>query len=144
MPKNKFEADLEALKKNYRTDPNGFEAAYAFLALYEKQARAVRASDPAEAVRLLKLAEDCQATIGTYATGSGEGLESMANLYALMGERAQILEVQASQTGKLTERVVFLNEALALWQKINADPNGQGRDTPAKQKIGEIQKKLKP
>ena len=144
MPSKTFDSELEALKKNYRTDPNGFEATYAFLDLYTKHARAVTASNPAEAIRLFKLAEDCQGTIGTYATGSGEGLASMAALYELMGECADVLDAMASKTGKLTERVAYLNEALALWKKIQADPNGQGDDTPAAQKIVEIQKKLKP
>jgi hypothetical protein len=95
-------------------------------------AEAVKTMDPETAIRQYKLAEDCQWTIGSYATGSGEGLASMAELYGIMGKRAAVLE-----------RLKRFGEALAVWKEIQADPNGLGENTPATANIRRLEEKLK-
>ena len=97
---------------------------YALLDFHLEWAAAVEKSDPETALKQYLAAEDHQSTIGSYATGSGEGLASMAALYEIMGKRARVLE-----------RLGRVKEALAVWEEIQADPNGQGDDTPAATEI---------
>lgn len=75
-----------------------------------------------------------QSTIGTFATGAGEGLASMASLYEIMGKRAAVLE----RLGDAAR----LRETLALWTRIQADPNGLGDDTPAAAEMARLRKKI--
>lgn len=136
-----FPSQLDALKAKYG-DNSGFEAAYAFLDLHLKWAAAVEASDPQEAIEQCLLAEDCQATIGTFATGSGEGLASMAALYEIMGKRADLEETLANSEANSAESTGRLKRALAIWQKISADPNGIGNRTPAKSRIQRLKSRI--
>jgi hypothetical protein len=137
-----FSRQLIALQAKY-PNKGDFEAAYAFLDLHLKWADAARSSNPKLAVEQYLLAEDCQSTIGTFATGSGEGLASMAALYAIMGKRADLEEKCAdSNTVSAAEKVKHLNNAVSIWSKIAADPNGQGDDTAAKSSLARLRQKI--
>src|SRR5579862_8516388 len=105
-------------------------------------AQAVQSTQLELAIQQYLLAEDHQSTIGTFATGSGEGLASMAELYGIMGKRADVMERLACSTADRSVSVRHLNEALAVWAKIHSDPNGLGEDTPAASKIKQLNTKL--
>lgn len=69
----------------------------------------------ADAARHLAAAETWQREIGTWASGSGEGLASMAQLRMLKAARAWLLFVAGD-----------LESARALIAQVEGDPNGQG------------------
>jgi hypothetical protein len=114
-----FDRRFEALMRNLASK-DAFEKTTALLEFHLEWAEAVKDADPEVALRQYQLAENCQATIGSYATGSGEGLASMVALYEIMGKRAVLLE-----------RLKRVRGALAIWEEIQADPNGLGENTPA-------------
>jgi hypothetical protein len=136
-----FEKRLEQLKRDYRDRPLS-DRTYALREFHLEWAQAVQSSQPELAIQQYLLAEDQQSTIGTFATGSGEGLASMSELYGIMGKRADVLERLAGATADRSVSVRHLNEALAVWTKINEDPNGLGEDTPAASKIKHLRTKL--
>ncbi|MEQ1568501.1 MAG: hypothetical protein ABMA64_22885 [Myxococcota bacterium] len=68
-----------------------------------------------EAEAHLRAAEDCQWSIGTAATGAGEGLASMGRLYEIRARRARLWEALGDRAA-----------ARDLWESIAADPNGLG------------------
>jgi hypothetical protein len=136
-----FSCQLDELTVKY-PHKSEFEAAYAFLDLHLKWADAAEASEPQKALEQYRLAEDCQRTIGTFATGSGEGLASMAALYKIMGKRADLEEKLADSVSTSAEATEHLKSALAIWQKISADPNRLGDRTPAKSNIQRLQLRI--
>jgi hypothetical protein len=121
-----FQQAFDALAVEY-PDRNRFDAACAFQTLHLRWAAATRTSNPPLAIVQYRLAEDCQATIGSYATGSGEGLQSMRELYAIMTKRANLEERIADTCADANEARSHLQAALDIWNEIRADPNGIGR-----------------
>src|SRR5205823_114403 len=111
------------LKRDYAGRPLS-DRTYALLEFHLEWADAVKSSDPGLAIQQYRLAEDQQSTIGTYATGSGEGLASMAALYEIMGKRADLIELLADAAKDPAAALRQLNEALAVWTEIQSDPNG--------------------
>jgi hypothetical protein len=109
-----------------------FEALKRELMGKDEWAAALEATDPHGALTQYSLAEDCQWTIGTFSTGGGEGLASMSEVYRIMGLRAAILE-----------RQLRYGDALELWVRIQADPNGLGAYTPAAARIARLKAKIK-
>src|SRR5262249_22331520 len=101
-----------------------------FLDFHLEWAAALESRDPEGAIRQYLLAEGCQITIGTGATGSGEGLASMAALYEIKGKRADLLE-----------RLGRGGAALELWEQIRKDPTGLGDDTPAADRLKRLRAK---
>lgn len=76
-----------------------------------------RDPDPAlaaEAAEHLSAAETWQREIGTWASGSGEGLASMAQVRMLQAARAWLLAAAGD-----------VESARALIRQVEADPNGQ-------------------
>jgi hypothetical protein len=136
-----FEKRFDQLRVEYGTR-TVFDRTYALLDFHLEWAEAVKATDPGLAIRQYLLAEKQQSTIGTFATGSGEGLASMSELYGIMGKRAELLEELAGAASEEAVSVQHLNEALAVWSRISADPNGLGDDTPAGAKIRQLASKL--
>lgn len=134
-------SDIESFSQRFNAlmsafeNKNSFEAVYAFQVLHLEWAASVETSDPALAVEQYRLAEERQRTIGTYATGSGEGLASMAALYEIMGKRAEVEEALANAASNSAETLDHLQIALEIWTEINDDPNGMGEDTPASSKV---------
>ncbi len=124
-----FEQRYEALQREHR-DANAFTRADVFLGFHLEWAAALESKDPEGAVRQYLFAEDCQSTIGTGATSGGEGLASMTELYRIMGRRADVLE-----------RMGRREEALKIWTKISADPNGLGELTPATDRIERLRRR---
>jgi len=138
---SEFEWRFEQLQREYAGRPH-YERTYALLEFHLEWADAVKSTDPKHAIRQYLLAEDQQSTIGTYATGSGEGLASMAALYEIMGKRAEVIEHLAdAATDPAASRQQY-HEALAVWTKIGADPNGMGEETPAAARIQQLNAKL--
>lgn len=117
-----YSEELAALKKQYRNE-HAFEAVYAYLDLHTRTAEALAKSNPLEALEQYKLAEDRQSQVGSFATGSGEGLASMADLYKLMSQRAALEERIAKSAKSPAAALLHLESALAIWQEIAADPN---------------------
>ncbi len=117
-----LEKQLKELEKKY---PNrwGFDAANAFLHLHLRIARAAKSSSLANAIEHFKNAEGYQSCIGTFATGSGEGLASMLALYDIMAERAELEEQLARESSQLADKRHHLREALDIWKRIKSDPN---------------------
>lgn len=115
MDEATFRAALDAHRAKH-SNPWSLEAQTALQTLHLEQAAALEGEDPVVAIAHLRAAEDCQWRIGSESTSAGEGLVSMDKLYEIRGRRA-----------KLVERLGDLGEALALWESIAADPNGQGR-----------------
>ncbi|MCB9727195.1 MAG: hypothetical protein H6746_01795 [Deltaproteobacteria bacterium] len=97
-----------------------WELAGRTLALERSRAARLAETDDARAVEHYLAAEDAQRTLGTFATGSGEGLASMAALYAIMADRARLHE----RLGRTDAAQAAL--AVETWQTIVDDPNGQG------------------
>jgi len=124
-----FEQRFEALKRELASKQS-WERPEALLAFHLEWAEAVKGSDPETALNQYRDAEECQSTIGSYATGGGEGLASMVALYEIMGKRADLLE-----------RLQRPKEALAIWERIQADPNGLGENTPAAKAIARLKKR---
>jgi hypothetical protein len=141
MTEQDFKMKFDALLKVHG-DKYGFETAHAFLDLHLKWATAVQSTDPAQALQQYRLAEDCQRTIGTYATGSGEGLASMFALYEIMGERAELEEKIANSTKESSEHLKHLEAALAIWSEIRRCPNDLWERTPARQQIDKLQARI--
>jgi hypothetical protein len=104
---------------------------------------AAAAGDLDTAAAALERAEELQAIIGSWATGSGEGLASMAALYRLRGERADLLERLAARAADAARAPGLLERALALWTGVAADPNGLGDDTPAARRTRALRRKLR-
>lgn len=126
-----YPKELAALKKKY---PNAhtFEAVHAYLDFHTRTAEALTKSNPLEALEQYKLAEACQGEVGSFATGSGEGLASMADLYKLMSQRAALEERIAQAAKSPAAALPHLESALAIWQEIASDPNKwYGRLKPA-------------
>ncbi len=113
---------LKALGKRY-PDRGSFEALNAYLRLHLQIARVAKESETAISIEHYKLAEECQGSIGTYATGSGEGLASMLALYDIMAERAELEEQLAYDSSQLANKIEHLQEALDIWKRIHRDPN---------------------
>jgi hypothetical protein len=139
--RSSFTAELEALTARFG-NKDSFEAANAFLDLHLRWATAVAVSEPQKAIEQYLLAEDCQRTIGTFATGSGEGLASMSALYEIMGKRADLEEKLAALSHNHDDAKEHLQHALAIWTQIQSDPNGLGDDTPARSSIQRLQSKI--
>jgi len=114
--------ELAALKKQY-PDQFTFEATYAYLALHCRTAEALEKSDPLQAIEQYRLAEERQSQVGSFATGSGEGLASMAELYQLMAKRAALEERLAKKSDTPAAALPHLESALAIWKEIGSDPN---------------------
>lgn len=76
-----------------------------------------------EAVRHLEAAEKWQRQIGSYATGSGEGLVSMGEVHALQMARAWLTAALFVQT----RDVALLKQATALALAVEQAHNGMGR-----------------
>ncbi len=138
---NEFERRYEQVKRDWADQPP-YERTYALLAFHLEWAEAVKSGDPGLAIQQYRLAEEQQSTIGTYATGSGEGLASMAALYEIMGKRADLIERLADAAKEPAAALGQWSEALAIWTKIQSDPNGMGEDTPAADRIRQLQGKL--
>jgi hypothetical protein len=119
---NELQEKLRLLQKQF-PNRDKFVAAHVFLDVHLQLARAAKRSAPALAIEQYKLAESCQCCIGTYATGSGEGLASMAALYDIMAERAELEEQLAHSRKRIKDKVLHLQEALGIWRAIQADPN---------------------
>lgn len=136
-----FQKHFEQLKQEYE-HKDGYERAATFLDFYLRWAAALESSDPHGAIAKYKCAEECQSTVGTFASGSGEGLASMAALYEIMGKRAAVVERLADNAGNAPAAQSLLNDALAIWSQIQTDPNGLGEDTPAAQAIARVREKL--
>ncbi len=114
--------ELAALKKQY-PDPFTCDATYAYLDLHCRTAEALEKSDPLQAIEQYRLAEDRQSQVGSFASGSGEGLASMAELYQLMAKRAALEEKLANKSDIPAEALSRLENALAIWKEIGSDPN---------------------
>ena len=136
---SEFERRYEQLKQDYAGQA---DRAYALLEFHLEWADAVKSSDPGLAIQQYHLAEDQQTIIGSYATGSGEGLASMAALYEIMGKRADLMESLAGAATDPAAALRQLNEALAVWTEIQNDPNGMGENTPAADRIPKLNAKL--
>lgn len=72
----------------------------------------------------LAQAEDWQWQIGSWATGAGEGLAAMAQVYELKMARAWLNVALASEKGGGQPRA---SAALALVAEVAGDANGQGK-----------------
>jgi hypothetical protein len=83
------------------------------------------AGDDGGAIAAWSEAESHQWTIGTWSTGSGEGLASMGCVYELMLRRATCEERLAARALG-TEADAHRRAAQELLAKIAADPNGVG------------------
>jgi hypothetical protein len=125
-----FEKRFSALKREV-AGKNEWDRCEAFKAFHLEWGAALEASDPHGAMTQYSLAEDCQWTIGTFSTAGGEGLASMSEVYRIMGLRADILE-----------RQLRFGDALELWERIQADPNGLGTLTPAAAKIKQLKARI--
>lgn len=139
-----FAARLRELKKEFG-DASRFEAACAYLDLHLEWAKAAESAKPPDfetAERELRFAASCQATIGTFATGSGEGLESMAELYAIMKRRAAVLMRWAKSSEDRRAARARLEAAREIWKEIAADPNGFGRGTRVAKALAETDTRL--
>jgi hypothetical protein len=136
-----FEKRFDELRRECE-HKDEFEKVSAFLSFHLEWAEALAASDPAGAIQRFEAAENYQSTIGTFASGSGEGLASMGALYEIMGKRALATERLADLATDRGSALVRLNEALALWSQIKADPNGMGDDTPAASKIDLLRSRI--
>jgi hypothetical protein len=117
-----FPARLAALQAKY-PNPREFEAAYAYLDLETDWAAALEATDKPSAIQHLAAAEKHQITIGSYATGSGEGLESMDRLHDLMRKRAKLEEKCADDAQTPVETRQHLERAQAILREIDRSPN---------------------
>ncbi len=80
----------------------------------------------AEVVAYLREAESCQWGIGTFASGSGDGLTSMMRVYELMSRRAKAHRRLAAVGGD--DAAGHAAEAEKIDAQIAADPNGLGDD----------------
>ena len=138
---DELDRSLERLRQEYR-DRTLLDRTYALLDFHLGWAEATKSTQPELAVRQYLLAEAQQSTIGTFATGSGEGLASMSSLYGIRGKRADLLERLADAASDRAVSHRFLREALAVWSEIDADPNGLGEDTPAASKIRRLKSRL--
>jgi hypothetical protein len=86
--------------------------------------RGVDATAASQAETHLARAEEWQWRIGSWATGAGEGLASMAEVYALKMARAWLNVALAKMKGQGGRRT---RAALSLVAKVAGDPNGQGK-----------------
>jgi hypothetical protein len=109
-----FEAELEAHRARHAADLLSVAAQEELQKLHLARADALGATPESEAH--LRVAEDCQWRIGTYASGGGDGAESMGKLYEIRARRARLWEALGDKA-----------QALDLWESIAADPNGLGR-----------------
>lgn len=136
-----YAGEFAALKKKHK-DSTSFEGAYAFLDLHARTAKALEKTNPLEALNQYRLAESCQQTIGSFATGSGEGLASMADLYRLMAKRAALEESiaqKAQNDGDPATALVHLESALEIWKEIGGDPNTGKKSAKPKLKIAHFE-----
>jgi hypothetical protein len=117
-----LQSQLELLSQQH---PNreGFAEAHSYLGLHLSLAKELKKTSPSRAIEHYKLAESCQSSIGTFATGSGEGLASMGALYEIMADRAELEERLAYKSKRTKDRIQHLQEALKIWKEIKADPN---------------------
>lgn len=88
---------------------------------HHQAARACQDDRPELAIAHLREVEAAQRRIATTATAGGEGLMYMSELYEIMGERARLHERLAAADPS------HAAQALAIWEEIVRDPNGQGR-----------------
>ncbi|HEX7665844.1 MAG TPA: DUF952 domain-containing protein [Polyangiaceae bacterium] len=77
-----------------------------------------------EVVTYLREAESCQWGIGTFATGSGEGIDSMTKVYTLMHRRGRAHRRLAQSGADASGEHVA--EAEKIDAQIASDPNGLG------------------
>lgn len=117
-----FEQELKRLSVLY-PDRSTFDAAYAFISVHLPFAEAAVKLEPQLAIEQYRLAEECQGTIGTYSTGSGDGLASMMDLYDIMAKRAELEEQVADTCEEPGLKKKHLEEAIRLWVAIKSDPN---------------------
>lgn len=124
MSAHETDAELDRLRAAVASGDN--DAVERCLALLERRAGDFeRAGDDAAAIDALSEAEGLQWRIGTWATGSGEGLASMWHVYELMLGRARAEQRLAeSTTGEESERHRAAAEALI--ERVRSDPNGLG------------------
>lgn len=124
MPSHQTDAELEALRAAIAAGDN--DAVERCLALLERRAEDFeRAGDDVAAIDALSEAESLQWRIGTWATGSGEGLASMWHVYELMLGRARAEQrLAARTTGEESERHRAAAEALI--ERVRSDSNGLG------------------
>jgi len=130
MPSHETDAELQRLRAAVAAGDN--DAVERCLALLERRAEDFeRAGDDVAAIDALSEAESLQWRIGTWATGSGEGLASMWHVYELMLSRARAEQrLAARTTGPESER--HREAAEALIERVRADPNGLGVELLAK------------
>jgi hypothetical protein len=83
------------------------------------------AGDDPQAIEAWREAEEQQWQMGTWSTGSGEGLASMGCVYELMLRRANA-ELRLAGTAAGDSADAHRNNAHAILDKIAADPNGVG------------------
>ena len=95
-----LQSQLRSLSQQF-PDREEFAAAHSYLGLHLELAKELEKSSPSLAIEQYKLAESCQVCIGTFSTGSGEGLASMSALYDIMACRAE-LEEQLAFASKQT------------------------------------------
>ena len=136
-----FQERFADLEREHRGG-NPFDRAYAFLDFHLQWAEALKETDPEGAIRQYSLAEECQWTIGTGATSGGEGLASMTAVYEIQGKRADVLERMADADSDAAASKRRWHEALAIWRKVLADPNGLSELTPAASKVRTLETKL--
>lgn len=124
MPLHETDPELERLRTAVAA--GDYDAVERCRALLERRAEDFeRAGDDLAAIDALAEAESLQWRIGTWATGSGEGLASMWHVYELMLSRARAEQRLASRTtGPESER--HREAAEALIERVRADPNGLG------------------
>ena len=115
-------AQLQDLSKKY---PNRWSLASAssHLVLHLQIAEAAEQMDPKLAIEHYRNAEECQRTIGTFSTGSGEGLASMMELYDIMVKRAEVEEQLARLSKANHEKLYNMQQVVEIWTEIQADPN---------------------
>lgn len=118
--------DLARLRARLAECPTDESAVDRCLALLEQRATEFeQAGDDAAAIDALSEAESLQWRIGTWATGSGEGLASMHHVYELMLRRAAAESRLAARTeGPVAER--HRANAAGLIERVRNDPNGLG------------------
>jgi hypothetical protein len=121
---------------------NPFTRADAFLNVHLDYAQALQSTDPEAALRQYLLAEDCQSTITSGATSGGEGCAGMTELYRIQGMRADTLERMADAAGDPEAALKRLSEALAVWMKIQKDPNDLAELTPAESRCKRLGEKI--
>jgi len=137
----KFANLLAALQKQHAS-AHTFEGAHAYLNLHVNWADALVPTDKRGAIEHLAEAEKHQWTIGTFATGSGEGLESMLHVHELMARQAKLEESCADEARTPEQTRRHLQSALALWTEIHQYPKSQYCGEPAEPHLERLNARL--